>query len=1235
MNRKLTPIVLLVASLLCFLATAALHLNITSAATTSADYAAQLAKLTSRVHTCVSKAEGEAYLIATQLQKKSVSFSSLLQQAKYPTFVYRGNELVFWSDHTIIPDLDLAAVTQKPTTVHNEYGSFIVVPHQQEQYQVFVCIPLHVDYRISNSYLRAQLKPEIFEGVHARLVFEPRKDLPHVKAGKEAFLFALDFESVRNHSEVEELELILLTLGTFFYVLFSIAISRFFFRRGKFSGGVALFLGLLVAFRVVLLLLNLPFALAEVELFDPRLYAASFWSPSVGDLALNMLLLATVAGAGLYLFQKNKILAQLQTLQPRQSRLLQVGSMLAFYLLLTLLFKFYYGIYQNSPLVLDITQTLDFSRYKIIIYTIMLIHTLALCIFTYMLATVVSVLVQKEPKMWPYRLLAFVNGFLLLLSAVFVQQLFGIFLLGLFFWLIIVVSAQSRQVVSFPYRTYLFLFLVIMVSALTGALALYSRYQSELKAYKQKFAFNILQENDVLGEYLLEDVADRVASDAFIQMKLKGPYVDASFIKRKITRQYLSDYFNKYETNVLLFDSRGRSLESADTTAATLHELRGKYDSPETRTERPNLFLLKDPNRYNARTYLKLIEVPIGEFQRATIVLQLTLKRLLPNSVVPELLVDQRYNQTFRADMLSYAIYEHGKLRYSEGEYDYATNFNTQLMERPELFRQGMSQGNYHHLAVRDDENQVLIITTGRYGGREVVSNFSFLFLVFTAGMVLIGLLYLMLRRQRIREFSPNFSTKIQLFLNFGILLPLLLVSIATAGLVTASYKKDLLMDYEQRGETIKESLNNLLNQDVLNDRERLQEKVTEIAAISGADVNLYDRTGRLLVTSQPLIFEAGLLSKLINPTAFAAISERQALRVLLEEETGNFRFNAIYLPLRRDDGSNELAGFIGLPFFGSEQQLDLKLIELINTTMNIFTVMFIMFMMLTFFASRALTVPLRMLADKLKRTSLTGKNEKLAYEGADEIGMLVNEYNRMLLTLEQNKQDLAMREKEAAWREMARQVAHEIKNPLTPMKLSLQYLQKAIAEKKPNTEQLIDKISHTLITQVNILNDIATSFSSFTSMPEPKPALMDISAALRKAADLHNDPATANVKTDIPGGEVTVMADESLMVRTFNNLLLNAIQAVPASRKPQIRVRLRVQPDHTVNIAIQDNGSGIPEEVRNKVFIPNFSTKYTGSGIGLAVAKRGIESAGGQIWFETEEGKGTTFYISLPLARA
>ncbi|WP_242927074.1 sensor histidine kinase [Pontibacter vulgaris] len=1233
MNRKIILALLFFISLLCFSALAWLHFNVPSQAVNLKSQQKELSLITSRIDSALAHAHQSAVIIGNQLANDTVSFSRLLKQTHYPSFVYRQDTLVFWSDHTIIPDLDFPPDVIKPAIVNNSYGVFIVVPHQVKAYKILIYIPLQVNYQISNSYLTSGLQENIFGNVQASLVLEPVKGLPQIKSPAGEFLFALEFAEVKTHAVSNNLLLALFIFGSLLFIVFSIACARTLFKKGKYTLGVVLLLILLGGFRLALLFLNLPFALVELNLFDPSLYAASFWSPSIGDLALNMLLLLVVAWAILYLFKKQNVLAELKGITVKNSRLLQAGCFAIFYMLLFLLFGFYHGIYHNSPLVLDITQSLDLSKYKIVILGVMFLHTIVLGIFCYILVSIISFLLKKEQFSWPYKLLAGIAILLLLVFVFFAKELLLLVLGGTIFWLVVIISAQYRQEVSFPYRTYFFVFLIITVSAFTGSIALFEHYQNEVKVYKQKFAFNLLQDNDVLGEYLLEDVAKKIAKDALIQAKMKGPYVDAAFIKLKISKQYLRHYFDKYETNVFLYDSEGRTLESSDTTATSLQELKSKYDTPATRTERKNLFLVKDPGRYNARTYFKLIEIPISTRQKGTIVLQLSLKRLLPNSVVPELLVDQKQDQHFRIDMLSYAIYDGKQLKYSEGEYDYATNMDPVHIDHAEFYRDGHNQGDYHHFGVKDEDGKVLVVTTKKYGASEILSNFSFLFLVFTAGLILLAILILVFRRSYIREFRPNFSTKIQLFLNFGILLPLLLVSITTAGLVTASYKRDLMMSYERRGEAIQENMATALANGILQRQLWLQRRIVDVAAISEADVNLYDRNGRLLVTSQPLIFEAGLLSKLVNPEAIAAISERQALRVLLEEQAGSLKFNALYLPLRNEAAAGELVGYIGIPFFDSEKQLDLKLIELITTTMNIFTVMFIVFIVLTFFASRALTVPLRLLADKLKRTSLTGKNEMLAYASADEIGMLVNEYNRMLLTLEKNKEELATKEKEAAWREMARQVAHEIKNPLTPMKLSLQYLQKAIAEKKPNTEQLIDKISHTLITQINILSDIATSFSDFTTMPEPKAELIDVAAALRKSSDLHNDPATATLISKIPNEQVMVMADENLLVRTFNNLLLNAIQAVPASRKPKLLVMLQVEQDKTVVISIKDNGSGIPAEIQQKVFIPNFSTKYTGSGIGLAVAKKGIETAGGQIWFETEEGKGTTFFISLPLA--
>jgi signal transduction histidine kinase len=482
--------------------------------------------------------------------------------------------------------------------------------------------------------------------------------------------------------------------------------------------------------------------------------------------------------------------------------------------------------------------------------------------------------------------------------------------------------------------------------------------------------------------------------------------------------------------------------------------------------------------------------------------------------------------------------------------------------------------------------------------------------------------------------------------LNVGILLSLVVVSVATASQVISGYRRDLHRTYERRGRIALESL--LRRRDLLADTAAhpagtdpaLAALVRNVATLTETDLNLYDAQGQLLVSSQPLIFEAGLLGTLLNPQAVVALRERGLSRALLTERAGSLSFSALYLPVRVPSESGAAAGpllgYVGIPFFDSQKELDNKLSELFTTILNIFTIMGLLFLGLAFLATRQLTAPLKLLTERLRRTTLTGQNEVLAYQSSDdEIGLLVREYNTMLEKLEASKRELAAQEKEAAWREMARQVAHEIKNPLTPMKLSLQYLQKAINERRPNAEELIGRISQTLITQIDVLSDIATSFSTFTNLPTMRPERLDVGAVLQRCTDLFRQQDGDNhgaLNLVLPPGECTVFADESLLVRTFNNLLLNAKQAVPPGRPPRQEVTLRCEAKKAT-ITIADNGSGIADDVRDKIFRPNFTTKATGSGIGLAVAKRGIESAGGSIWFETTVGEGTTFFIELPLA--
>jgi nitrogen fixation/metabolism regulation signal transduction histidine kinase len=284
------------------------------------------------------------------------------------------------------------------------------------------------------------------------------------------------------------------------------------------------------------------------------------------------------------------------------------------------------------------------------------------------------------------------------------------------------------------------------------------------------------------------------------------------------------------------------------------------------------------------------------------------------------------------------------------------------------------------------------------------------------------------------------------------------------------------------------------------------------------------------------------------------------------------------------------------------------------------------------------------LLTQKIRKTNLDRPNDPLPWHSDDEIGLLIREYNRMLVKLEESRRALTRNEKQSAWREMAKQVAHEIKNPLTPMKLTLQHLKRTFpttgngadvnrgGSDEEARSQVIQRTFDSLLDQIDNLSDIATSFSDFAKMPVPRNDVFEITGVLNKAADLYADDSRITLQREIATGPVRVIGDRQLLGRVLTNLLINAIQSVPPGRKPSINLKLFIRDDE-VQLEIHDNGSGIPEAIRTKVFLPNFSTKRGGSGLGLAIAKRGVEHAGGSIWFETTEDVGTSFYLLLRLS--
>ncbi len=391
-------------------------------------------------------------------------------------------------------------------------------------------------------------------------------------------------------------------------------------------------------------------------------------------------------------------------------------------------------------------------------------------------------------------------------------------------------------------------------------------------------------------------------------------------------------------------------------------------------------------------------------------------------------------------------------------------------------------------------------------------------------------------------------------------------------------------------------------------------------------DIHVYDMTGKLLGTSTPELFERGLLSSRIAPEPFFSKSSTMVQR----EQIGDMRYLVAYTELY--NGNYVQIGYISAPLFISADevnaQADAFLAKLFPPTLGLILLSFLLSMAL----SRGLTQPLSSLADKMKQFRIGHKNNRLHYAHNDEVGQLVVRYNELVEQLEQSAEQLAKSEREGAWRTMARQIAHEINNSLTPMKLTIQQLQRT---KQMGDERFDSYFKHStklLIEQIDNLSHIAQSFSSFAKLPEVVTTEVDVAQKLTSVIELcRNNSSSVPIRYIGADRSVTAMADSEQIGRVFTNLIKNAIQAVENHKDGDIIIMLKKLPT-MVEISISDNGSGIPEDIQDKVFRPNFTTKSTGMGLGLAISKNIVEGSGGKISFKTSP-KGTTFYVHLQYA--
>jgi len=509
---------------------------------------------------------------------------------------------------------------------------------------------------------------------------------------------------------------------------------------------------------------------------------------------------------------------------------------------------------------------------------------------------------------------------------------------------------------------------------------------------------------------------------------------------------------------------------------------------------------------------------------------------------------------------------------------------------------------------------------------------YFYLIIALFALMIVIGFIGL-IRRHGIR--NMRLSTRIMYIIFTCVLAVFIYIFVMSIRYVHSSFEYRQRKELQTRSEYIQAFMRSLYYWDVsLSSAQArgLAIDLHDLAYDMNQDIHVYSLSGELLASSSPALFENGLLSRRMAPEAFFT-EEHTAV---CYEQLGSQPYLVSYVPFH--NGSFVTIGYIAVPYFLSEQTRNEELDALLARLLPPYIIVLILALFFSFGAAKSMTAPISMLNEKMRHFEIGAKDNHIDYPYQDELGALVERYNMLVDRVEESAEKLANAEREGAWRTMARQIAHEINNPLTPMKLSVQKLQRL-----RGTEQFdayFEKATPMLISEIDNLAHIAQSFSTFAKQPEVVTAEVDVAAKLSNVITLQraNDEQIPIRYVGADSG-VTVLADQEQISQVFVNIIRNAIQAISSQpsetrREPDIIVVLNAMySEREVQISVSDNGPGIPEDLREKIFRPNFTTKSNGNGLGLAISKHIVEGTGGRITFETSE-KGTTFYILLPKPR-
>jgi two-component system, NtrC family, nitrogen regulation sensor histidine kinase NtrY len=936
--------------------------------------------------------------------------------------IYQGDTLRYWSDNSAAVEnyTQVVGVDQRMTRLRN--GWFETIQRTDNTGRTFVGLLLiKNEYPYENQYLVNSFANGFRMPPETEIELGSPSSTNSVHASDGSYLFSIVFKQEGNVG-LSVLQIVLNILLTLFGAAFLISFLRKETSALKQQLGqrwpAVVFIGGIVLLRWLTILIHYPSSFYDLPLFSPLHYgdADSFWNANLGDFLINVALFFYVCiyiNAHLKKYPLKLSGTRTQKIVA-STLLLGIPSVVAWGINSAIS-----GLVQNSDISFQVNNLFSLSEYS---YTGIFMIALMLAAF-FLLSESLLWIIESGLKKRTDKLIPLLISTALVIGA---HRLFGSVDGLAILWppaLIFVLMLRNTESEGESFSFSIIVFLVLLFSFYTTHMLLKQSMHKEHDS-RVVFAEKLAAEQDPIAELLYSEIDNKIATDTQLIKLTQGETQDFGLFEKTIRQQYFSGYWDKYDVKVTFFDTMCTPLlrSSSPWSDNILHfeEMctnmgvptfsEGFYylDNGTGRISYMAHIVLQDPDH----------ETHLGQ---GTLFIEFDSKLMSEEIGFPELLLDRELGLNQKLLNYSYGKYKNGQLINQAGAYQYS--LSTEFLPGDGNFEYISTEG-WDHLVYRPDDTTVVLLSKPEEGWLGKTTSFSYIFAFFS----LLLIVSVFLRQVVIK--GPTFSN---LTFKYRIQLVLVMIVLVSLGLFGAGSIYYIRQQYQNKNaEIISEKAHSIvieiegkLQDDALTPayRDYATYLLKKFSNVFFTDINLYDLEGNLYASSRPKVFDQGLASRKMNPDAYSEISIRKKSEFIHDENIGNLAYLSAYLPVKNREG--ELQAYLNIPYFAKQNDLEKEISTFMVALINVYVFLFALAVLAAIFISNYLTHPLRLIQDKMRQVKLGKNNDPIEWKNKDEIGTLVQEYNRMILELSNSAELLAQSERESAWREMAKQVAH------------------------------------------------------------------------------------------------------------------------------------------------------------------------------------------------------------------